>query len=203
MRPQSIDRAEIRTRYMMSDIPWVQPFLRSLWRPDTQICSWNTATKTRWRWAEKLEFKRQIEEESLSKMRQNEIAERIKFNTKMNSYYQTNTIALLTLISKSVDGTKLVDWVVTKVAASVTLSIKDRIEINREIRTQLWLPNNITSSSIVDPKDLPKENPASALLSLILQNEDEIQDSIAEWNQDPDGEVWTTDRWDSWADQSE
>ena len=170
---QKIDWNEIYNAYLQSNIMWVQPFLiNEWWRSGDKANNWNTNKHTVWRQAKKIELRKELEAKSLDIIKAEEIQKRVENTRLLFTYYQANTKAIL----------KKVQDAQTK---PETLSLKDRIEINREIRTQLWLPNNITGSLPQNPIDDNLENPAQALLDIIdWDYEVQTIDARADWSID-------------------
>lgn len=166
----TIDRTTIKTQYMNSKVMGVKSFLRDeLQRSNNQVINGNTAKKTKWWQAEKIIMNKQIENQSIEDIKKKEIAEKAAFTKQLKHYYNKNTLAIFEMIEK---GEAQYLW------------LKDRVEVNKELRTQLWLPSNISSSTFKpeNPDDL--EDPARALLA--MEQLDEVQDidDRGDWSSD-------------------
>lgn len=170
---QKIDWNEIYNAYLQSNIMWVQPFLvNEWWRSGDKANNWNTNKRTVWRQAKKIEVRKELEAKSLDILKAEEVQKRVENTKLLFLYYQANTKAILKKVQDAQNKPE-------------TLSLKDRIDINREIRTQLWLPNNITWTLPQGNIDDNLENPAQALLDIIdWDYEVQTIDARTDWGTD-------------------
>lgn len=170
---QKIDWNEIYNAYLQSSIMWVQAFLvKERGWSDWQAKSWNTTKQTVWRQFKKIEVRKELEAKSLDILKAEEVQKRVENTKLLFLYYQANTKAILKKVQDAQNKPE-------------TLSLKDRIDINREIRTQLWLPNNITWVLPQGNIDDNLENPAQALLDIIdWDYEVQTIDARTDWGTD-------------------
>lgn len=160
----TIDRWEIKTKYMLSTNMSVQWFLRDEhWWSENQVMNGNTKKQTGWRQADKVAMKEEVEAKIIETVKKEEIKKKSEFQLTLQWAYRDNTIAILEKLK--------VEW--------EKMPIKDRILVNDEIRTQLWIPSTISSTSFKTPDDWLADDPSSILLNRM---NDEIQNIKSDWD---------------------
>lgn len=145
----------------------------SLWKGDNRY-------KIDTRYAEKKARMEERAKKALEALKANKTKEDKEFMESVMNYYRANTKALLNTVKKAQETINKKEeakkkWLDYKYQPDdVVLNIKDRIELNKEMRTVLGIPNNINTTNMrqVDEDEM---NPALHIINSLWR--DEIQDT--------------------------